>query len=150
LTMVIAMSDHNRVVNEIKEAFEERGFLVQIRGNNLPREVGRDEAIYRPDMLVKDRKNGDIVWIVEVETSQAGKAVVGAAALAEICMRIEKTEGRQKETPYLLFVFYTPSAKLQLANKRLKRLFEDGKIEHLRWIEPMHKKQAIEEIRRLD
>ena len=144
------MSDHDVVVNRIKEAFENKGFRVQIRGNNLPYGARQDEAIYRPDMLVKDHKNGDIVWIVEVETSQAGKAVVGAAALAEICMRIEKKEGRQKGTPYLLFVFYTPSAKLQLANKRLRRLFQNGKVEHLRWVEPMFEKQALEEIKRLD
>jgi hypothetical protein len=38
-----------------------------------------------PDIIVRNRA-GEIAWLVEVKTSQRGKAAVGAAILADICM----------------------------------------------------------------
>jgi hypothetical protein len=73
------MSDHDDAVARIAAAYEKRGFRVQSRGNNLPHGSKRDEAIYRPDLLIKDPTSDQIVRIVEVETSDAVKAVVGAA-----------------------------------------------------------------------
>jgi len=140
------ISDHNAAVAEIKEAFEKKGFQVQIRGNNLPQGSKQTEAIYRPDMLVRRRGNEDVAWIVEVEASQAGKSVVGAAVLADVCMQIEKQQGRQKGKPDLLFVFYRPSAKLQLARKRLERLTENRVIEHLNEIKIMTEKRVLDEV----
>lgn len=78
----------------------------------MPTGSSRSQAIYRPDILVKD-EDGQIAWIVEVETSDAGKAVAGAAILADICMEIEKTGPKQRKNPKLLFVFYNPSANLE-------------------------------------
>jgi len=97
-------------------------------------------------MLVRRPGNENIAWIVEVETSQAGKSIAGAAVLADVCLRIEKQQGRQKGKPDLLFVFYRPSAKFQLARKRLEPLVENQVIEHLNEIKIMSKKRVLEEI----
>jgi len=135
------MSDHNEVVARISRAFEEKGFVVQSRGNNFPRGSTRRRAIYRPDLLVRREKNGPVRWIVEVETSEAGKPVVGAAILADICMEIDCGN-----RPNLLFVFYRPSANLQLAEKRLEHLVRQRRVEHLGDITIMTEKDAIKKI----
>lgn len=70
------MSDHDNAVARISAAYEKKGFRVQDRGNNLPYGSRRNEAIYRRDLLVKDPVSHQIVHTVEVETSDAGKAVV--------------------------------------------------------------------------
>jgi len=138
------MSDQNDVVTRISRAFEEKGFVVQSRGNNLPRGSTRKTAIYRPDLLVRKERNGSVRWIVEVETSEAGKSVVGAATLADICMEIDCGD-----RPNLLFVFYRSSANLQLAEKRLKHLVRQRRVKHLRDIIVLTEKDAIEKIRQL-
>jgi hypothetical protein len=75
------MSDHEAVVDKIKQALEEKGFQVQVRGNNLPIGSIRAEAIYRPDMLVRSKGNDDIAWIVEIETSEAGSKAYSSLTL---------------------------------------------------------------------
>jgi hypothetical protein len=138
------MSDHNDVVARISQAYVERGFRVQTKGNNLPQGSHRDEAIYRPDLLVRDRTDGQILLIVEVETSDAGKSVVGAAVLADVCMGIEIEGERQRKSPSLLFVFYRPSAHLDLAKKRLAQLRQQNRINHLAEIHVMTENDALE------
>jgi hypothetical protein len=122
------------------------GWLVQVQGNNLPTGSSRSQSIYRPDILVKD-EDGQIAWILEVETSNAGKAVAGAAILADICMEMEETGPKQRENPKLLFVFYNPSANLELARKRLKPL--ENRIKNVKIVEPMTERKAIETISKL-
>jgi len=122
--------DHDDVVARISAEYEKRGFQVHSRRNNLPSGSKRNEAIYRPDLLVKD-SGGQIVRIVEVETSDAGKAVVGAAVLADVCMGIEMENGRQKRKPTLVFIFYLKSANLELGKKRLEHLTRQNRIRHL-------------------
>lgn len=141
------MSDHDDVVARISEAYEKKGFRVQTRGNNLPQGSRRVEAIYRPDLLVKNPSDGQIAWIVEVETGDAGKSVIGAATLADICMGIEMERGRQRESPSLLFIFYRPSANLKLAEKRLVELTRQNRIKHLRDILLLTEKEGLEKIR---
>lgn len=68
------MIDHDEAIPRISRAFGKKGFRVQTRLNNLPIHAGRLNAIYRPDILVRSLDD-QIVWIVEVETSGAGKAV---------------------------------------------------------------------------
>ena len=138
------MSDHNDAVTRISQAFEEKGFVVQNRGNNLPRGSTRRTAIYRPDLLVRRDRNGPVRWIVEVETSEAGKSVVGAATLADTCMEIDCAD-----RPNLLFVFYRPSTNLQLAEKRLEHLVRQRRVEHLGDITIMTEKNAVNKIRQL-
>jgi hypothetical protein len=116
------MSDHEDVVQKIFNAFSRQGFTVQRRGNNLPKGSGRLNAIYRPDMMIRGGEDQDIIWLVEVETSQAGKSVVGAMVLADACMEKEIESGQQKEKPSMMFIFYRASANLQLAEKRSEAL----------------------------
>ena len=141
------MSDHDVVVGRIKTAFEEKGYRVQIRGNNLPQGSGRREAIYRPDMLVRSQVRPDILWIVEVETGQAGKSVVGAAALADVCMQIETESGKQQGQPTLIFVFYRASVRLQLAEKRIRKLKEQRRLRFVGDAKVLTENEALAKIR---
>jgi len=120
IEMVKSLIDHDNVVARIADEFANKGYKVQRTGNNLPTKSERDQTIYRPDLLVRDPKNNDILWIVEVETSEGSKAVVGAALLADICMEIEKNRDRQHGDPKLRFIFYGKDAKVhsKLAEKK--------------------------------
>jgi hypothetical protein len=140
------MSRHDAVVAKISNQFRKKGWWVQVRGNNLPSGSSRSQAIYRPDILVTDG-DGQIAWIVEVETSDAGKGVAGAVILADACIEIERAGPKQRENPKLLFVFYNPSANLELAPKRLKPL--EHRIEHMKIVKPMTEREAMETIWKL-
>jgi hypothetical protein len=141
---VFTLSEHEKMVTRISEAYAKRGFAVQTRGNNLPYGSKREEAIYRPDLIVRDPKDKQIHWIVEVETGEAGKAVVGAALLADICIELETQKGHQQVKPNLLFVFYRPSTKLQLAEKRLRQLVGRSRTNYLAKIEPVTMRRALD------
>jgi len=141
------MTEHEEAVATISKEFKRRGFRVHTRLNNLPTDATRSEAVYRPDILVRNPKDRQIVWIVEVETSEAGKAVVGAAALADICMEKEIAKGPQKVKPKLLFVFYRTSANLELAVKRLIAL--RSKITHFSEIAALTEREAFLKISQL-
>jgi hypothetical protein len=138
------MSDHDNVVSRISAAYEKKGFRVQRRGNNLPYGSNQNEAIYRPDLIVRDPAS-QIAHIVEVETGGAGKAVVGAAVLADICMGIEIEKGRQQNKPTLIFVFYKQSANLQLGKKRLTQLARQNRIRHLADVVIRTEKEVLKE-----
>lgn len=141
------MSDHDNAVARISAAYQKKGFRVQNRGNNLPYGSKRNDAIYRPDLLVKDPASHQIVHMIEVETGDAGKAVVGAAVLADICMEMEIEKGRQQKKPTLTFVFYRHSANLELGKKRLEQLTGQNRIGHLTEVMIRTEKEALEEIR---
>jgi len=147
----IGMSDHNGVVRRIARAFREKRYHTQVKGNNLPRKLPRgrkrEESIYRPDLLVMKEKDGPIHYIVEVETSQPGKAVVGAAVLADAC--VDSDPNQQEAKPTLLFIFYRPTAKLQLAAKRLTRLEPLRRFEHLNDILFLREDEALDKIQKL-
>jgi hypothetical protein len=142
------MSPHDAVVTRIREAFEKKGFLVQIRGNNLPVDSDRSEAIYRPDLLVKRQSNKNIAWIIEVETGDPGKSVVGAAILADVCMEMEIERGQQHKKPGLVFIFYQASANLNLAHKRIRQLIARRRVNNLGEIKILTEKKALSEIAR--
>jgi len=141
------MTEHEEAVARISKEFKRKGFRVQTRLNNLPTNANRSEAIYRPDILVRNPEDDQVAWIVEVETSEAGKVVVGAAALAEICMEKEMAKGLQKAKTNLLFVFYRTSANLELAVNRLTALRQ--KITHLRDIAALNEREALLKISEL-
>jgi len=140
------MSDHDSAVARISAAYEKKGFQVQSHGNNLPYGSKQNEAIYRLDLLVKDPTSHQIVHMAEVETSNAGKPVVGAAVLADICMGIEIEKGEQQEKPTLVFVFYRQSSNLELGKKRLEQLTRQKRIRHLAEVLVRTEKEVLEEI----
>jgi len=57
---VNTLSEHERIVERISEAYAKRGLVVQTRGNNLPYDSKRGEAIYKPDLLVRDTTDKQI------------------------------------------------------------------------------------------
>lgn len=143
------MSEHEDVVKRVSNAFSNQGFHVQIRGNNLPKGSKRFEAIYRPDLIVRSKHDKDIVWLVEVETGRAGKSIVGAAILADICIEKEIKSRRQRKKSGIMFIFYRTSANLQLAEKRLKELTRLRKVNHLAPILVLYEMNALKKIKEL-
>lgn len=113
------MTEHNDIVAGIASRFVQRGFKARTTDNNLPPGKPSNETLYRPDIIVRNQ-NDQILWLVEVETSEGGKAVAGAAILADVCMQRMNVEGK----PKLLFVFYRAGSNLGLAKKRLNALEE--------------------------
>ena len=111
----------------------------------------RNNPIRVPNELIHESfrkfvwpKNNEILWIVEVETGNAGKAVAGAVVLADICMQIEKERSVQREKPKLLFIFYAPTVNMKLATKRLDAM--KSRITHLQSVEALTEREALQEI----
>lgn len=75
-----------------------------------------------------------------METSEGGKAVAGAAILADICMEKMNVKGR----PKLLFVFYRPRSNLKLAEKRLSAI--GSRIKYLEMSRPLSETVALKQI----
>jgi len=135
------MSDHNDVVEKLSTQFKRKGFSAQTHGNNLPPGAGREGSIYRPDIIVRNT-DGEIVWLVEVESGsgEGGKAMAGAALLADVCMERMNVRGK----PKLLFVFHRPDSNLQLAEKRLLAL--KGRLTTVELVSPLSKNAALQTI----
>ncbi len=97
-------------------------------------------------MIVRKKKDEDITWLVEVETSAAGKAFAGAIISADVCMNIMIEKRKQRQKPGIMFIFYRPKANLELANKRLEALTQKSKISHLEPIWIMNEETALKRI----
>ena len=146
------MSRHDDVVKRIEAEFA-RAFRVSTRNNNLPKFNGvahRGKSIYRPDIIFRGKSNGEITHIIEVETSKAGKSVVGAAVLANYCIgdHISRRKDNQSSAPHMIFVFLGEKPRIELAQKRLSRIQEEGYLRHLK--QPIlicREREAIEKIR---
>lgn len=75
-----------------------------------------------------------------METSGGGKAVAGAAILADICMKRMNVTDK----PKLLFVFYRPESNLNLAEKRLLPLKD--RVDNIELMPPVSETTALEQI----
>lgn len=146
------MSRHDDVVKRIEAEFT-RVFMVSTRNSNLPKFNGvahRDKSIYRPDIILREKRNGEITHIIEVETSKAGKSVVGAAILADYCIgdHMSRGEDNQSSVPHMVFVFLGEKPRIELAPKRLTRIQGKGYLRHLK--QPIlicRERETIEKIR---
>ncbi|MDH5770686.1 MAG: hypothetical protein OEZ25_05310 [Candidatus Bathyarchaeota archaeon] len=146
------MSRHDEMVRRIESVFA-GAFKVSTRNNNLPRFRGiayRDKSVYRPDVIFHDKRSGEITHIIEVETSKAGKSVVGSAILADYCIgdHIIRGENNQSSEPHMVFVFLGENPRIELVPKRLNKVEEMGYLKHLK--QPIlicRDREAIEIIR---
>ncbi len=138
---------HKDAQNELAEKFRKKlgdEDKVSTKGNNLPispqkGKPTRKEAVYRPDIIVRDNEE-NIRYIVEVETSdRGGKTVAGAAILADYC--IDKHMQSSNNKPQLLFVIL--EGNLELAKKRISAI--ENWIRHLK-IEVCTKEEAMKKI----
>ncbi len=107
--------DSKEIQRKIKKAWSLK-FQVcceEIDGQNrLP---SWEDDIYRPDILVKSKHNGEILYIIELQNS-GRKAVVGASILADYCLKIM----RQKIKPNLTFLVNSERGIKQLQNFRAR------------------------------
>lgn len=100
---------HPKIVRDFVDKFEKKFYKVTSAKNNLPiMENGRPtqkDSIYRPDILVYD-KNLNITHILEIETKDGGKSMIGAIFLADACMtkHIEQKIQDSKIKPDLIFI----------------------------------------------
>jgi len=109
--------EHEEAVLEISQKLK-GSYEVSTRGNNLPRPL-RNEAVYRPDIIARDNETKEIMYIIEVETSdKSGKSLVGSTILADYCVGVESP----KKKPRLIFVFLGRNPGIHLASKRIERI----------------------------
>jgi hypothetical protein len=100
---------HNETVKEFVEKLKHKYHNVSDDKNNLPLTEGykstRKGSIYRPDILVKDINN-NITHIIEIESGDGGKSMIGALFLADACISLNiKTKCQDSNVmPELIFV----------------------------------------------
>lgn len=114
--------EHNRVLGELWERFRRRYLIVR---GDLPK-TGK-EKLLSPDLIFMDRERAssledrDVRCIVEVETSGGSKRILGAAVLADHCIRRDRESGKQRGRCHLFFVILKNA---ELARKRIESLRE--------------------------
>lgn len=115
-------------VGKLKTKFQK----VTANKNNLPivKDVNKPtqkESIYRPDILVKDI-NGNITHILEIETGDGGKSMVGAIFLADACIskHIEAGIQNSRIKSDLIFVIlgkkYNAIKRIEAIKPHLKKI----------------------------
>ncbi|MBU4038081.1 MAG: hypothetical protein KKA35_16795 [Proteobacteria bacterium] len=106
---VLKDNTHPETIRDFVDKLEKKYHKVTSAKNNLPiMENGRPTqkgSIYRPDILVFD-KNENITHILEIETGDGGKSMVGAIFLADasINKHIEQKIQDSKIKPDLIFI----------------------------------------------
>lgn len=117
------------LVNKLREKFGDK--RVSRWFNNLPSGSTREEAVYRPDIIVSDDRatQKNIRYMFEVET-YGGKAIAGAAVLADYCINQHLRRGIQSQDmgPRLIFVMLNPKQESR-AKKRISAI--ESKIKNL-------------------
>jgi len=95
---------------------------------NLPKQ-NRPESLYQPDAVAFKKGTGEIKLIIELETSAVRKSIMGAAILAQICVR----EMKQNSKPKLIFVLKNKSDQegIRKLNVRLEKMTEILKESYL-------------------
>jgi len=103
--------EHKNIQKWIKEKYSNKFDVAAetIDGqNNLP---NKKMHIYQPDVLLKSKKSGKIVYIVEVENDPMRKVLVGASILADYSVKL-----LQNTKPTLIFVVYLEKGIRQIPN----------------------------------
>jgi hypothetical protein len=103
---------HKNVQNWIKKTYSGK-YIIEAEvdeQNKLPDAAHR---LYQPDVIIKN-KNGEIKYIIEVESDPTRKAIVGASILANESLKA------LNEIAKLYFVIYHPDGIRQIHNFRAK------------------------------
>lgn len=100
---------------------------------NLPVQT-RSGALYQPDVCAFDRSSDELKYIVEIESQNGRKSIVGAVCLAQICSK----DMGQTNKPKLFFIlkYFDDQEGIRKLNVRIRKLREmlrndylDGQIE---------------------
>ncbi|MFH0816280.1 MAG: hypothetical protein V1934_05645 [Methanobacteriota archaeon] len=83
---------------------------------NLPVQT-RTGALYQPDICAFDKQTNELKLIIELETKHVRKSIMGAAVLAQICVREMSLKGK----PKLLYILKDMSDQ-EAVRKLLVRL----------------------------
>jgi len=89
------------IILRITKCFSDKYTVLTSSGKqetDLPRKT--KQRLYRPDIILRDKKSDSIKYIIEIETDPVRKSIVGACILADYCMGIDQPE----EKPKLLFI----------------------------------------------
>jgi len=89
------------IITRIETLFSEKYTVSTSSGKQetgSPRNA--EKVLYRPDVILRDKKSDRVKYIIEIETDPVRKALVGACILADHCMGIEQPG----EKPKLLFI----------------------------------------------
>jgi len=95
---------------------------------NLPKQ-NRAKSLYQPDVVAFEKGTDEIKLIIELESSNVRKSIMGAAILAQICVK----EKNQNSKPKLIFVLKNKSdqEEIRKLNVRLEKMTEILKESYL-------------------
>ncbi|MCZ7402001.1 MAG: hypothetical protein O8C61_07245 [Candidatus Methanoperedens sp.] len=105
----VETKEHHGNLLDFASKLEQKSHKVSKNNNNLPlnnnRIATQKTSIYRPDIIVYD-ENDDITHILEIETGDGGKSMVGAIFLADSCISSHIRNEIQDSTikPHLIFL----------------------------------------------
>jgi len=99
---------HQQIEKWMLREFSNRGHLV----NRQERLAISKDDYYKPDITLRDSTTKAITHIIEIEKDPTRKAVVGAAILADYCMRLLKQDSK----PCLIFAIYGTNGKAQISH----------------------------------
>ncbi len=106
---IVEAGSHQENIMDFASKLKNKSNNVTTNKNNLPLtddlKATQKTSIYRPDIIVYDN-NKNITHIIEIETRDGGKSMVGAIFLADSCISTHVEKGFQDSTvkPNLIFV----------------------------------------------
>lgn len=106
---IVEVESHSESIRDFASKLKNISNNVTTNNNNLPLTDGlkatQKTSIYRPDIIVSDN-NKNITHIIEIETGDGGKSMVGAIFLADTCISThikQKIQGSNIK-PNLIFI----------------------------------------------
>jgi len=128
---------HKNLQRKIKECYRE-GYEV-LSEKYLP---NGSKHWYRPDVILRNKKDNEIAHIYEIEGDPVRKALAGAIILADCCL----AELNQKSKPILTFVVYAEKGKQQIGDFKKRVSILKKRCQCLRKINVKDEKELRQEL----
>ncbi len=127
---------HKENVIEFVNKLQQKYPNVSDNKNTLPLTEGgttlREYSIYRPDILVKDINN-NITHIIEIETQDGGKSMIGALFLADACIS-QNIKAKLQDSSIMPELIFVILGNILNAHKRIKAVeFHLKRISHIKY-----------------
>lgn len=90
-----------RTITTIENRFSEKyTVLTSSKKQETDLPIKGQKILYRPDVILRDKKSDRIEYIIEIETDPVRKSIVGACILADYCVGIDQLG----QKPRLFFI----------------------------------------------
>lgn len=114
-SMVKESPNHEKMRKEIskftRKIFEKSHDILESHITDQPKlpllgkELGRNEILYQPDIVLRRKGDGAITHVIEVENrTDITNEIRTKLALANLCFNMMKENGIQKDNPKVFFV----------------------------------------------